>query len=628
MNLPATINLPKLWGTQTFSKSDWSNINLIVGPNGTGKSLFAEQLKTQLSNQGIKPRLLNAERLAGLEKQSYSGFTGMLDGGNSFTKGFNISNFGQLKTQGDNFGLSSSAFIILKERLDIRIKIEALLSDIFQKTIRLVEEGGYLKPKIQNINGGGEYGLKEQECHGLKELLTLLTFLYDENYNCLILDEPELHLHPQFQSFLLNEIRKLAGDPRQNTKKKLFFIITHSPYFLDLRSLEDLKNVLVCHYNQPPSFIETLDSQEEYVLKRFLPRFNTHHKQFFFSPNPVFVEGYTDQQIISLLFDKLDLNISASGSCIVDVGGKDELGVFFRLCKKLKLSSRIIADLDALFRGKLREVGQQEEACNNFVQDKGLGTDISLLIGELERKLKEIADDLIQKTSTDADILKLITYLKSIPADADQRHRMIISIALAIQNFKSKILANASASQQTTINFVTPRLQILIEAFQQADIFILPKGELEHYYSQTSVDYLNVSNKDVLFHTERDFILTCTDKSILETSYSELIPVLKNSVPLIKVDLSKHLKYNIVEWIQSVQVAISKGEVTDTTTLKSNAKVDYNLFSQIIEVAEDLQVQSDKRFKCKIKISSSLTDADIHIEFDEKTIPHEFTFTM
>jgi len=624
MNIPITIQLPQLWGTQTFTKSEWGNINLIVGPNGTGKSLFADQLKAQLSNQGIKPRMLNAERLSGLEKMNYQYFTH----GSNFNEGLNISQFSTIKSQGDVYGLSSSAFVVLKERLDIRIKIEAILSDIFKKTIRLVEEGGFLKPKIQNISGGAEYGLKEQECHGLKELLTLLTFLYDESYNCLILDEPELHLHPQFQSFLLNEIRKLAGDPKENSKKKLFFIITHSPYFLDLRSLADLKSVLVCHYNSQPTYIDTLDSQDEYVLKRFLPRFNTHHKQFFFSPNPVFVEGYTDQQIISLLFDKLESNISASGSCIVDVGGKDELGVFFRLCKKLKLSSRIIGDLDALFDGKLREVAQEEEACNKFVQDKGLGTGISSLIGELDRKLKEIADDLVLKNSTDLDILKLINYLKPILADTKQRRNTTVSVALTIQKFKDKVIATSSSSQHTTINFVIPRLEILIEAFEAANIFILPKGELEHYYTQTPIDYLNVSNKDVAFHCERDFILSCTDKAILETSYSELLPVLKKSVPLIKVDLSKHLKYKIVEWIQSVQVAVSKGEVTDTTSLKSNARVDYNLFSQIIMVSEDIEVQEDKRFKCKIQIRPSLTDGDIKIEFDEKTIPHDFALTL
>ena len=346
ISIPINIEIPQIWGSQKFSKNNWNSINLIVGSNGTGKSLFADQLKRQLTQSGFKTRLLNAERLSGFEKANYSYFQS-----SSLSEGLNISNFERLKSHGESYGLSSSAFVILKERLDIRVRIEVLLSDIFKKTIRLVEEGGYLKPMIQDISSGSEYGIKESECHGLKELLTLLTFIYDLSKNCLILDEPELHLHPQFQSFLLNEIRSIAGDPNLDGSKKIFFIITHSPYFLDLRNIEDFQNVLVAHHKTVPTFVESLDSQEEYVLKRFLPRFNTHHKQFFFSPNPVFVEGYTDQQIITLLFDRLDYKISAAGSCVIDVGGKDELAVFFNLCKKLKIKGRVIADLDAFLKG-------------------------------------------------------------------------------------------------------------------------------------------------------------------------------------------------------------------------------------------------------------------------------------
>ena len=593
-----------------------------MGPNGTGKSLFAEQLKEQLTIGGYKTRLLNAERLTGMEKQDYSYFSN-----GSFSQGLNIGQFELLKTHGAIFGLSSSAFVILKERIDIQIKIEALLSDIFQKSIRLVEEGGYLKPKIQNV-GGAEYWLKEQECHGLKELITLLTFIYDQNNNCLILDEPELHLHPQFQSFFLSEIRKIAGDPIANPSKKLFFIITHSPYFLDLRSLADLKSVLVCHYDSPPTFLDALGNQDEYVLKRFLPRFNTHHKQFFFSPMPVFVEGYTDQQIITLLFDKLNYNISSSGSCIVDVGGKDELGVFFLLCKKLKLRARIIADLDALFKGRLREVAQEEEACNKFVRDKALGTNLSIAIGELERKLKDIADDLIQKTSTDPDIMRLINYINPIIGNTDQRSNVILAVVLGVQKFKPKFLEVSSSSLHNTINFVVPRLESLVNAFATGNIFILPKGELEHYYTQTVSDYLNITNKDLSFHSERDFILNSTDNSILEASYSELLPILKKSIPLTKIDFSKHLKYKILEWIQLVQISISKGEVTDTATLKSNGKVNYELFSQIIELTGDISIERNNKFKCKAKISSFLTDANVEIEFNEKTTPHNFILTV
>ncbi|WP_339756082.1 ATP-dependent nuclease [Algoriphagus aquimarinus] len=629
INIPISIQLPNLWNTQIFTKNEWSQINLIVGPNGTGKSLFADELKKQLQTQGYRVRLLNAERLSGFEKADYRNFTSLVPIAGSFDKGFDLSKFSSLKSTGEQFGLSSDAFILLKERLDIRIKIEALLSDIFGKTIRLIEEGGFLKPVMQNNNSGLEYALKEKECHGLKEILTLLTFLYDNTKNCIILDEPELHLHPQFQSFLLSEIRKFAGDPNTNPSKKLFFIITHSPYFLDLRNIEDLKNILVCHYNIPPNFIDSLDTQDEYILNRFLPRFNTHHKQFFFSPNPVFVEGYTDQQIIALLFDKLDYNINASGSSIIDVGGKDELAVFFRLCKKLKINARIIADLDAFFKGKLREVAQEDERCNAFIQKKGLGTDMSLLIGELERKLMEVADDLTLKTTTDTDLTHLIDFLKPIIGVADKRSTVITSFLIALIKFKDKIEAVISTSQKANINYIIPRFNLLLEAYKASNIYIFPKGEIEHYYTQTNIDYLKFTDKDknLSFHSERDYILSVNDKAALESNYAELILTLKESVPQIKIDYTKHIKFQIIEWIQSVQTIISKGDISNLDQLKMNGRINYTLFSQIIE-ALDLQVESDKRFICKIKIKKSLSDSETEIEFNEKTTPHDFQFQI
>lgn len=624
INIPITITIPEIWNDKSFTKNDWGVINIIVGPNGTGKSLFADKLKERLTANHFKTRLLNAERLSGLEKQRYDYF-----GTSGFEKGLNISNFDTLKSYGENYGLSSSAFIILKERLDIRIRIEALLSDIFNKTIRLVEEGGFLNPKIQDTNGGAEYGLKEKECHGLKELITLLTFLYDDTKDCLILDEPELHLHPQYQSFLLNEIRKLAGNPKADPTKKIFFIITHSPYFLDLRSIDDLKSVLVCHYNEPLKFIDVLDAQDEYILNKFLPRFNTHHKQFFFSPNPVFVEGYTDQQIITLLFDKLEYNISASGSSIIDVGGKDELAVFYRLCKKLNIEARIIADLDALFKGKLREVAQTEVSCNEYVQQAGIGTDLSNLIGELERKLKEVADNIVTKTTTDTDLIHLIDFLKPIISISDKRHKVITAFLIASIKFKSKILSVIDEDQKAKINFIIPRFNQLLEALKTANIFIFPKGEIEHYYTQTSLDYLNFSDKqkNESFHTERDYILSSFDKGQFETDYAELLPILKSSVPQVSVDLSKHLKFQIVEWIQTIQRAISKEDIKNMVGLKSNAKINYKLYNQILEV-NSLEIQEDKRFICKMKIKQPLTELDNEIEFNEKTIPHDFILEL
>ncbi len=69
------IKVPQLWGEETFIKNEWGDINLLVGANGTGKTLFAEQLKNQLKQKGFSVRYLNAERLSGFEKTNYSYFT-------------------------------------------------------------------------------------------------------------------------------------------------------------------------------------------------------------------------------------------------------------------------------------------------------------------------------------------------------------------------------------------------------------------------------------------------------------------------------------------------------------------------------------------------------------------------
>lgn len=609
------ITIPILWGNEHFIKNEWGFINYLVGANGTGKSLLAEQIKNHFNSNGYTSRYLNAERLIGLEKRDISYF-----GGASLTRGFDISNFSQYKSYAEQGGLSSSAIIILKERLDIRLKIEALLSDIFGKTIRLVEEGGYLKPKMQNIKAGEEYNLSESECHGLKELITLLTFLYDPTKNCIIFDEPELHLHPQFQSFFLQEIRKVAGNPLEDPNKKVFFIITHSPYFIDLKSIDDLKNILVCHLNKVPTYVSELDADDLFVLRKFLPRFNTHHKQFFFSPNPVFVEGYTDQQIISILFEKIGINIGASGSCIIDVGGKDELGVFYKLCKALKINCRIIADLDAVFRGRLRRVVCEDERSQTYVQQQGIGANLSNEIGDLETHLTGIATRILNQETDNPQLVALKTKLNLF--STEEEHSKRVATLLAILKYDVEIRAVLDAPNIASLNLIIGRITQLHNAFKSCNTFIFPKGEIEHYYTQSAVDYLNITNKDTWFHTERDYILQASSTEINE-GYPDLITILKEAVPVIDIEIKKHLKFEVFEWIHRVQTGIAKGEINNDEDLTRNAKINYSLYNQILEL-RSLTINADKTFECDITIRETLIGTPLEINFNQTTNAHNF----
>lgn len=622
MDIDIRIQLPQLWAGE-FVKSTWNSVNFIVGANGTGKSLLSDQLKGLLQRKGFKVRQLTAERLAGFEKSEYNYFSS-----SGIVNGLNISQFKEYTNWGNQYGLSSPAFILLKQRLDIRIRIEAILSDLFKKNIRLVEEGGFLKPKMQNINGGEEYSLKEQECHGLKEIISLLTFLYDDEYNCLIFDEPELHLHPQFQSFFLNEVRKIAGDPNVDSSKKLFFIITHSPYFIDVQKLEDLKHILVCHNGQMPTYIKDgdLNTQDEYVLSRFLPRFNTHHKQFFFSPNPVFVEGYTDQQIITLLFEKTGLNIAASGSSIIDVGGKDELAVFYRLCKKLSIDCRIIADYDALLRGQLRRSFCEDDVVRAKFVEKGHGTDPSNCIGNLESTLLSIGDALNSTTSTDPDLNHILTNLKPLYANRPNNLDTIKDIVfLSIQRFPEKI-KNLIPNKAADVDLAKTKIVSFIDSIKASHIYIIPNGELEHFFKATQVDYLNIDKKDVLFHTERNHLLGLTGEEI-KTNYAQILSILKESIPFVNVDMLKHMRFTVIDFIQRVQTAVEKGEVTSLETLKTNGNVDYKLYSQILECHDgDFTVADDRQFSCKIFLKPAVVGEEKQVVFNDKTTAREFQF--
>ncbi|WP_429178814.1 ATP-dependent nuclease [Aeromonas salmonicida] len=610
------ISIPLLWGEDHFTKNEWGYINYIVGPNGTGKTLLAEQLKNQFSNGGFTARYLSAERLVGLEKKHEGRF-----GGAALAQGFDISLFDDYKRRAEGHGLSSSGIIILKERLDIRIKIEALLSDIFGKTIRLAEQGGYLKPMMQNKASGNEYGLSESECHGLKELITLLTFLYDPAKNCIIFDEPELHLHPQYQSFFLEELRKVAGNPLEDPTKKVIFLITHSPYFIDIKSLSDLKSILVCGPGKVPTYISDLDENDKYVLNRFLPRFNTHHKQFFFSPNPVFVEGYTDQQIISILLEKLGINIGASGSCVIDVGGKDELGVFYRLSQALKVDCRIIADLDALFRGRLRSVVCEDNRANLYIQNNGIGASLSAEIGDLESKLSLLAEHIANNSFKHDQINHLKARLEGF--SDEEIHKKRVSMLLGIINIRDVLRNSFDGDLLANFNLISGRLEKLLNAFKLTNTYVFPKGEIEHYYTQSEVDYLNINNKDAWFHSERDYLLEMHDAQQLRQEYEGLLDLVSEAVPVIDLEIRKHITFEVFEWIHKVQTGIAKLEIKNEGDLKRSARVDYTLYQQILNL-ESLIINDNLTFECVISINRSFIDEEIQITFNQETNVHSF----
>lgn len=513
INVDAKVKIPFLWGKAVFKKSNWSQINLIVGPNGSGKTLLAEKLALHFEKAGYTPKIIKVER---------------------------------------NY---LEQIHILHENQYVKEKIEKVLSNMFGKSIIFIEDvNGILIPIVKNKAWNVEYLLDDAECHGLREIISLLICLYNkDDSDCIFFDEPELHLHPQMQSFFMNEIRKEI----KNSARRIFFLISHSPFFIDLRATEDLTGVIACHINKAPTSIENLSDDDEILFRRFLPRFNTYHKQFFFSDNQIFVEGYTDQQMFTHLLSYIEDETNVAGTGIIDVGGKDELGVFCKICQLFGTNSRIITDLDSLFSGKLRDVVVNDERVKMWLikqnekqmffyrqifskKESVQQVNMEKLILRLEQYLIEIGNDLkfqfknIKNKSVPEKLNLLLLKLNFLQEKHEnvQNVDTYKTVIMQAVNLQEKELTEVlSDSNKKNLPIVKNLFQLILAGFEAARVYILHRGCIEHYYTQSSNKYMPVSGKDKLFRNELDFMQGAHRKTILK-KYSDLIDVLKKATSL------------------------------------------------------------------------------------------------
>ena len=127
INENLSFSLPSPWETQTtFKTGQIGPTNFLVGPNGSGKSWFASILVGNLQNA----RLLGTDRLSGMEQHpALSSFFGQ-----SFEEGFTESQFDYLKRAGKE-GSGIDTIVLLEERMDLRIQVEATLEHLFNREI-------------------------------------------------------------------------------------------------------------------------------------------------------------------------------------------------------------------------------------------------------------------------------------------------------------------------------------------------------------------------------------------------------------------------------------------------------------------------------------------------------------
>ena len=135
----------------------------------------------------------------------------------------------------------------------------------------------------------------------------------------LLVDEPEISLHPQAQRALMSALGGLNAQ---------VVVATHSSNLLDRA---DPRSVI--RLKRTPGAIEVVTpSSLTDAEARHLARFTSPQTaEAFFARTAVLVEGLSDQIALEALAQRRGRNLDAEGVAIVHIGGASSVGAFIRL---------------------------------------------------------------------------------------------------------------------------------------------------------------------------------------------------------------------------------------------------------------------------------------------------------
>lgn len=184
---------------------------------------------------------------------------------------------------------------------------------------------------------------------GMAEMINMLTHIVSERHKVILLDEPELHLHPHSQ-------RLLRGFLREASAHNQIVIVTHSPQFADLG---DLASIIIIREIEARSHLKRLqkDLLTPQETKKIASTLLAQEKEFLFSRSVLLVEGPTEYGALPILAQRMRKNFDENGVTVVSVEG-NYFGLMLKLLHGLAFSWRAICDKDALMnisRGGITE---------------------------------------------------------------------------------------------------------------------------------------------------------------------------------------------------------------------------------------------------------------------------------
>lgn len=239
---------------------------------------------------------------------------------------------------------------------------------------------------IKILLDDGYYSLLDDKGSGIKSLMIIELFkLYCKKYHkyssCLIVEEPEVFLHPQARRVLSKKIDQfLIGNNNQT------IITTHSEQFIsnfDIKQLTFISKVdgkSVKH-----KILETDFSEKDFQKMNIITK--TENSEMYFADTVILVEG-GEKYIIKKMFEiyKDELFLDYNNVSLIKVGGKSFFNIYKRMLEKLGKKVFIFADYDN-FKNEVNDfLPDSLKNLLNQIKGKNSGLKKYLDFNDIDRK--------------------------------------------------------------------------------------------------------------------------------------------------------------------------------------------------------------------------------------------------
>lgn len=479
MEYPHTLhfNVEKIFGNQEVQITLYSGLTILVGTNASGKTQTLKKIRDIMKSElgGNKVRYLSSNRIGNMEqyRSKTNQYSYTID---DYTLGDQATKRARLQIE-----TASGDFFAMDERKDVFIKVSERLSVLFNRNIFIRWDAGHMKVFFGKTDSEQEYSVAA-EASGLVNVISILAALFDEVVEVLLIDEPEVSLHPQLQSYLLREMKSAAK--RYN---KTIIISTHSAEMIELNTASELCNFVFFRKDALPKQISPDTPELNNVkLKEFLLRMSLIYSEGFFAKKVMLIEGSSDMILCRYLCNRLNLNLDVAGSQIIPIEGKGQFPVITKLFRLIGKEVCVLTDLDGFTDDNniinlFAVLPEATEIANDYGNE-----DLQSMIRDIKTKI----DELVQSQKEN-----MVMIYKQHPywvnRDPEAEDDKIIRRALVAQLFTVSADELATWPDSHEWTSLKKRINVLFDILENLGCFILRRGAVESYYAFSPNTTLN-----------------------------------------------------------------------------------------------------------------------------------------